>query len=438
MLPDSFIQCLDVFNVCFTHPSYRRFLVLLTGWVLCVGKRTITGVIRAAGVVGHEHHSGYHRFFSMAVWSKDEVGLLLLELLLTVLPRGTTVRLIIDDTLARHTGKHIAAGSMHRDPLLSTARKPIYHFGHVWVVLALSVNFRGKTFALPFLTRLYRSEKLNKKLGRRHRKKTQLADELIQAVARAFPDRHFRLIGDNAYVNRSIFRLLPKNFHALGRGRLDAALYAPAASAKHCGRGRPRVKGRRLSSPQQRCKRKAAWKKITVEIPGRKVTVQVQVFDALWYRVARGRVLRLVLVRGWPGHKKDDVLVTTDLTMSVSDIISEYCTRWSIEETFHWVKSRLGFEDPQNRCEQSVERTAPVALWTYSFVVFWYLQWATRRKKLPTRFAPWYQNKSRPSFPDMLATLRRESWSIWISDRAAHNHLAQKHLAPMLDAVGYG
>jgi hypothetical protein len=37
----------------------------------------------------------------------------------------------------------------------------------------------------------------------------------------------------------------------------------------------------------------------------------------------------------------------------------------------------------------------------------------------------------------MLATLRRESWALWISDQASHGRLDQKNLAPLLDAVGY-
>ena len=84
MLPESFLSCLATFEPCFTSPTYQRFLTIMTGWVLCVGKRTVTGVIRAAGVVGRQHHSGYHRFFSQAVWSTDPVGLALMRLILTL------------------------------------------------------------------------------------------------------------------------------------------------------------------------------------------------------------------------------------------------------------------------------------------------------------------------------------------------------------------
>ena len=66
MLPESFLLCLSAFEQRFTAPTYQRFGTIIAGWVLCVGKRTVTGVVRAAGVVGCEHHSGYHRSFSQA------------------------------------------------------------------------------------------------------------------------------------------------------------------------------------------------------------------------------------------------------------------------------------------------------------------------------------------------------------------------------------
>jgi hypothetical protein len=331
MLPEDFLLCLVCFQDCFTAPSFQRFLTLMAGWILCTSKHTITGVIRAAGVVGIREHGGYHRFFNTAAWTADEVGLALMKLIVAMFPNITRVKLTVDDTLARHTGKHIEGAAMHHDPLLSSANKPFFHFGHQWVVLAVVVPFPrwGKVFSLPVLVRLYRPEKLNRKLDRPHRKKTELADEMLQLVAESFPDRKFLAIGDNAYVNRSVIRPLPYNVDFLGRARMDAALNAPP-KAKPRGRGRPPVRGRRLASPAWRAKHNR-WKPIEACIYGKKRLVRVQVFDALSYRVGRERPLRFVLIRDWPGHKKDDVLVTTDLSMTAAQIIEAYCARWSLE-----------------------------------------------------------------------------------------------------------
>ncbi|MCX4244393.1 hypothetical protein [Paraliomyxa miuraensis] len=82
-------------------------------------------------------------------------------------------------------------------------------------------------------------------------------------------------------------------------------------------------------------------------------------------------------------------------------------------------------------------RTAPMALWIYSLVITWYAGWSKGRRSLPMRLAPWYRGKKNPSFSDMLATLRRESWTLWISDQAARRHIDQKQLEPLMDAVGY-
>ena len=53
-----------------------------------------------------------------------------------------------------------------------------------------------------------------------------------------------------------------------------------------------------------------------------------------------------MVVRGFPGHEKDDVFVCTDTKLSPRHIIEAYAKRWSLEVTFHEAKSKLGFEDP--------------------------------------------------------------------------------------------
>jgi hypothetical protein len=435
MLPQSLFACLGSFETCFTAPSFVRFVTLMSGWLLCISKHTVTGVVRAAGAVGHDA-SGYHRFFSRGAWSPERVGRVVLQLVLGLLPEAERVKLTLDDTLARHTGKHIASAGMHRDPLLSTGKKPFFHFGHNWIVIAVAVTLPwGKTFSLPCLVQLYRTAKTAQKQKLEHLKRTVLAAQMLANLVKYEPKRRFLVFADNAYVNRSVVRELPKDVDLVGRGRMDAALYAPPPTYR--GVGRPRVKGKRIASPEQRA-RKGRWHKLDVFIYGKPARVRVQVFDALWYIVGGSRKLRLVLIRDWPGHAKDDVLVSTDLTLSAKDIIEGYCQRWSLEETFGWVKNRLGLEDPHNRAEHAVHRTAPMALWAYSLVVIWYADWARNRKTLPFRSASWYRHKATPSFADMLATLRRQCWTTWVSDQAQRGRFDQKSLAPLLDVVGYG
>lgn len=435
LLAPSLLPLVEALAGCFTAPSFVTFQHILAGWIMCLDRHTVTGVLRASGAVGKKHHTSFHRFFRQARWNLDSVGLCLLRLAVRLLPADEHVALAVDDTLGRHTGKHIRAASMHHDPLLSTRTKAVFHWGHVWVVLAVVVRVPlwNKTFALPILARLYRAEKLCKKERRPFRKKTELAAEMIAVAAAALPARKIRVVGDNAYANRSVVRGRPGNVDFIGRARPDAALYAPPCPQR---RGRPRVKGERVPSPAQRARSTEGWRRVKVRVYGRTVRVQVKVFNALWYSVGHGRLMRFAIIRDWPGHKEDDVLCSTDTTLSAEQIIEAYCLRWSLEVTFHEAKGRLGFEDPQNRTERAVERTAPMALVTYTLVVAWYLTNGHRSRAARLLQMPWY-TKTVPAFSDMLATLRRESWSQRISVSSASPRARQKSLAPLLQAVGY-
>ena len=226
----SFANILKAFAPCFTAPSMDTFTMLMAGWVLNLRRHTITEIVRAAGAVGCKHISSFHRFFSQASWLMDEVGLTLAELIIKRLAPAGVIRLVVDDTLGRHTGKQIAAASMHRDPLLSTGRRASFSWGHVWVVLAIEVTLFGKSRALPVLFRLHRSEKRCKKEKRAYSKITDQARELVELLASKYPQRQFQVLGDSAYTNSTLIKNRRSNVHLIGRGRLDAALYAPAPS----------------------------------------------------------------------------------------------------------------------------------------------------------------------------------------------------------------
>ena len=433
----SFQRLLQEFSPCFTAPSFSSFLTLMTGWVLNLRRHTVTETVRAAGAVGLKNITSFHRFFSRGRWLPDALGLLLTRLIVVhLLPADGPVGAVVDDSLGRHTGKRIAAAAMHRDPLLSTAARVLFHWGHVWVVLSINVKAFGKTWSLPVLFRLYRTQKQCQRQKRPHRKKPELARELIALLAAAVPHRTVRLLGDADYTNSSVIKGRPSNVQLIGRARPDAALYEPPPSRRPGQMGRPLVKGKRLPTPeQQAASNNAPWRRVKVSVYGKTAWVQALVIDALWYRAAGSELVRLVVVRGFPGHERDDVFVSTDRKLSAKSIIEGYSERWPLEVTFHECHGRLGFEDPQNRVEHAVERTAPMALWAYSLVVLWYLNWGqhTRAARVPQM--PWYTSKAAPAFSDMLATLRRASWLERLSVPCRDVPTLRKVVRPILEYV---
>jgi hypothetical protein len=322
---------------------------------------------------------------------------------------------------------------MHRDPLLSTGKRPFFHWGHLWVVMSIAVPAFGKTWALPVLLRLHRGKKRCQAEKRSYRKCQELAAELIKILAEALPDRRIIMVGDSAYTNSSIIRGRPKNVTVVGRSRLDAALYMPPPKRRRGQKGRPRARGARLPSPEKQAAQ-ARWKRVEVTVYGRTIKVRVLVIDALWYVAAHSELVRLVVVRDFPGHERDDVFVSTDPMMGAKSIVETFARRWSLEHTFHECKGKLGFEDPQNRTERAVERTAPMALWLHALIVLWYLSVGQHTRAAHQPMMPWYE-KSAPTFSDMLATLRRASWAQRLFDPCASVQTLRKRMRPLVEAL---
>jgi hypothetical protein len=429
-LVSSFAEILLSLAPVFTQPSFVNFTTLVAGWVFCMGRRTVTGLIVAAGAVGQRHFSSYHRFFSRAVWSLDSLGHIILELALRFIPEDAVVLLAVDDTLARKTGKRIWGAAMHHDPLRSTRRKHFFSFGHSWVVLSLVVEFpfaRGKHFALPFLFRLYRKRKKKLAAGRpkgerkqcgeaterEYRKRPELAADMLEIAAQWLPGRRIRVVGDSEYSGKSVSRGLPENANLVGRMPMNAALYAQPGPRKPGTRGPDRKKGERMLNPAElAASRSVRWTKTRVEIYGRSVRLWYKSVKALWYNSAGERPVRVVVTRDPSGRWRDDCFFTTDPSMTETEIVETIALRWTLEVTFRDAKQSLGFEEPQNRTPKAVERTAPMAMVLYSLAVLWYARAGdeVRRRWFPER--PWYSKKAKrtASFAVMLATLRQASW----------------------------
>lgn len=107
------------FSSCFTTPSFQTFCVMVAGWLLGRGRRTVTRILLAGDGLQVKTFSCYHRFFSQARWSADEMGHVLLRLVLKFIPQDASIVVAVDETLNRKSGKRIWAAGMHHDPLRS-------------------------------------------------------------------------------------------------------------------------------------------------------------------------------------------------------------------------------------------------------------------------------------------------------------------------------
>jgi len=404
-LVSTFVDLVQQVSAVMTQPTFQSFLIVLSGWVF-TRRRTVTGMILAADAVGTKHHSAFHRLFAAARWSLDELGLAMFRLMLAWLDEEA-VMLALDDTLARKRGLKVYGVGMHHDPLLSTRKTAIMNWGHSWVVLGVIVRLPfapDQCFCLPILFRLYLSKQTAAKKGGPYRKRSQLAVEMLQVLCTAYEHRRFHVIADSAYGGKTVYLNLPKNCDLTSRLDLDARLYEAPPVRGPGTNGRPRKRGQRLPTPRQMLQDRA--RRVTLNIYGRKDRSRVVDQVAYLYAMPDGPV-RVVAVEPLTGGRTTQAFFSTCTEASAEEVLTWYAMRWSIETMFHDSKGQLGFEEPQGWTKRAVERTAPTAMLLYSLIVLWFASAAHRLYRAPNR--PWYRSKSRPSFADMLATLRQET-----------------------------
>jgi hypothetical protein len=392
---------LQQFFPAFTAPGARLFLDLVSGWVLCTARRTITGIVPFADPKGRHAHDAFHRFLPDARWDMDVLWKHLTVLLVKTLAPQGVIELDLDDTLFHRCGRKVCGAGWWRDAVRSTRTHTVYAWGLNLVVLTLRVvpPWGGEPLGLPILMRLHRKggESL-----------IELAHAMLQPLAGWLPERAFRLHADGFYATlagRGLVRT-----HLVSRMRRDAVLYEPLSKTrrKKGQRGRPRTKGRRLPAPEQMARRVRSWRSVTTTERGKVRKRLVCAHQVLWYRVSKTPVL-LVISRDPEGKERDDFFFTTDVSLTGEQTIAGFAGRWSIEDTFKNTKQFVGGQEPQTWKGRGPERAAMLSLWLGSVVWLWYLHQPARIHRVTG--PAWYPGKTHPSFQDAWAALRRHLWS---------------------------
>jgi hypothetical protein len=385
----------------FTAPGGEIFLRLVAGWIVCPTRRTITAMIPFADPDGRCSHDAYHRFFRAGAWCVKELFHRLANVLVGALCPEGPIWVLTDDTVHKKTGRRVCDAKFCRDAVRSTGNRTVYVWGLQIVPLCLRVEplpqWRDEPLALPINFRLYR--KGGPTL-------LDLVEEMVNEVARWFPERRFYLVGDGFYAplaGRAMTRT-----HVISRMRSDAAIYEMPPKRRSGKRGRPRKKGKRLPCPAAMAAHVRRWETVETRERGKTRKRLVYCRPVLWYKVRPDVPVLLVISRDPEGKEKDDFFVTTDLTLAGAVVISEFANRWPIEDTFRNVKQFLGAEHPQCWSGQGPQRAAAFPYLLYGVIWLWYINHAYPSTSLPT--TPWYPSKRTPSFKDALASLRTALW----------------------------
>lgn len=314
--------------------------------------------------------------------------------------------LVGDDTLVPKFGLKVYGAGMHRDACNSSRGHTSFRWGHCWVVLCLLIPSRRdpeRKFAIPILMRLYLNQKTNAKIRRKHRKKTELMQEIIHALAKHAGCKPLHFLGDSAYTGARMLGKMPDNMDVTGRIGGNSRLCKPPPE-RTGRRGRPARRGEMLPKPVEMLGVKGL-RRVTLKLY-QNTTYKVRITSVVCrLYLAPEREVKVVAIEHLTGGRGIEVFYSTDVSLSEEEILQRYSHRWPVETMFQDCKGHLGLGEPQNRTQQSVRRTTPAMIYLYGVIVLWHEH--VRAK--PGCFVRWWPGKRDASFADMLATVRRDS-----------------------------
>lgn len=408
----TFLRWMEAFRDAFTRPSFERFRIVSAGWIATTSGHAVTQSLVATGMAGRMHHAAFHRFFSRARWSPDELGRRVFEQILARwIPSDAPITVVVDDTLAPKKGPRVHGLGTHLDAVRSTRKTRVFTFGHVWVVLAVVVRFpfSSRPWALPVLFRLYRTKKDCDKHEDAYSKKTEMARAMLDVVGGWTTDRTVHVAADGAYCNDTVLRDLPNRFVLFGSMRPDAVLTALPTEAERKRTGRRRKRGVTLPSPERLAKDpNVPWNELIATTYGRTRTIAFKTTDAQWYRACGTRLVRAVVVQEATGKIGIRVFFCTDPSASPTRILETYALRWGIEVCFRDLKQHFGFAESSARTPNAVERTAPFVGILSSCVVLVAAEAHEDKQHAAVPIRPWYRHKRGLSFEDALRIVRAD------------------------------
>ena len=414
-LPARFAGIILAFAPLFVHRSWRHAQVLLMGAILAPGRRTVTSLLRITGRSHERHFVNYHRVLSRAAWCPRAGARILLGLLIDAFAPIGPVVMALDDTVERRWGRRIKARGIYRDPVRSSDAHFVKTSGLRWMSLMLlaPVPWAGRVWALPFVTTLVPSERSCCEQGRRHKTLIDVGRQLALQARRWLPDRDLVLVADSGFAALLFLDAMRRaGITAITRLRLDAALYDPAPPRPPGTLGRPRKKGARLPTLSDVLADEGTlWQ--SLHVPGwygaGERMIEITSATAVWRHAGLPVVpIRWVLIRDPQNRFAPQALLCTDPARDPAQIVGWFARRWQVEVTFQEARAHLGVETQRQWSDKAIARTTPCLLALFSIVTLLAGQLPAHQRRRVAATA-WY-TKSRPTFSDALAAVRREIW----------------------------
>ena len=361
LVPQILFGYLLLFRPHFSKPSFVFFSGYILSLLLTSGRKTMSRVAQTCFWVDR-HLASWERFLAENRWDLTAVGQTLVDTLRAKLMESLQVHgayLAVVDTLLVAKNGHRMPGVQFWKDHSGNADRGEHIRGHHWAILGLIAFSQawGRFFCLPVLMQLI-SGQLNPFMFVVDPQGVVTLATIWDSVLPLIFQLHLYLhhaplrVVVDAYFAKAPFinPLLDKGIHVVSRLRKDAV-------------------GWDDPSPDQRsdARRGRQWKlaqlltalptqSVSVHLYGQIVTVRA-VCREVWLRDISQKV-KVVVVEGL---KEPIILFSTDLTLSIAQIIEIYGARFSMELAIRDLKEHFGLADYQCYLAMAIHRFVHLA-----------------------------------------------------------------------------
>jgi hypothetical protein len=288
----------------------------------------------------HRALSSFTRFLGNHVWAVEEVAEIAVQQFFHRLniKAQALLFLIIDDTLAPKTGKHIPGCAWHKDHAHNLANV----FGHQWVLSALLY----RDFLLPLGAKLYHPTG-TKGCGP-FRTKIALAKSIISNLRLPVPCTLY-VLADSWYWAKTLVKVCRTcGYHMISQLKSSSVLWIDGKKTK----------------VTTLLTMTSSYREVCLSVYGKTRTLHIAKFIG---DIKELGAVAVVVVK--EKRKKPVYLVCTNLHVSAIDVITYYAKRWKIEQMIKDLKQRLGFGDYQVRNLDAIKRHVAMVLLSYFVLV---------------------------------------------------------------------
>lgn len=349
MLPylDKIVQ---EFRSCFSRQAaFHWFVITVIGLMLRSDQLGVTSLVRDLSLHPRYYESLIH-FFRSSAWSLESLRVTWLRVVRQWAPLmrvDDRIVLVGDGMKQSKEGRRMpGVKKMYQES--ENSSKGEYIFGHLFGAIAVLAGTSAKWFGLPLFMNLQDGVKTIWSWSATEECAAEPDSHVVQMIGQGFAAAS--VLGSALLLLDRYFLSVPaltrwKQEQAASGVRLDLVTKAKVSAtayefpaAKKPGRGRPPKKGAKVKLKELFQTRGAEFQQAAVMLYGKEETISYLCMDLLWGQKLY-QPLRFVLVlRG----EQASILVSTDLMLEATTIISLYGYRFKIECTFREMKQVIG------------------------------------------------------------------------------------------------